>query len=62
MNEQEILSDEKLMAAFKAIDRDNSGTLSVEEIRSMLAFGENIDNDGIMKLMQLVDENGDGEL
>lgn len=62
MNETEILSDEKLLAAFKAIDKDGNGTISSEEIRSLLAHGQNIDIEYIMALVQAVDDNGDGEL
>lgn len=42
MNEKTILTNEKLLAAFKMFDKDNSGSISAEEIKAALGFGQNL--------------------
>lgn len=39
MNERQLTSNDKLQAAFKMFDKDNSGIISAEEIREVLQFG-----------------------
>jgi calcium-dependent protein kinase len=38
MNEKDLVTNEKLRAAFKLFDTDNSGTISPEEIRKALGI------------------------
>ena len=40
MNEKQLLTTEKLAAAFKMFDKDGSGLISSEEIREVLSFGK----------------------
>ena len=61
LNESEMVTNEKLKAAFKLFDKDNSGTISPEEIKEVLGIDEQ--NAGtIDKLIAEIDENGDGEI
>lgn len=39
MNERQLTSNDKLQAAFKMFDKDNSGIISADEIREVLQFG-----------------------
>lgn len=59
MNEQQLMSKEKLKQAFKMFDKDNSGTISKEEIREALG---NLDEEVADKMISEVDDNGDGEI
>jgi calcium-dependent protein kinase len=59
MNEQQLLSKEKLKQAFKMFDKDNSGTISREEIKEALG---NIEEDMAEKIISEIDENDDGEI
>lgn len=59
-NRQSILNKEKLEATFKAFDKDGSGTISAEEIKSVLLA--NVDKKLIESTIKEVDLNGDGEI
>ena len=59
MNEQQLMSKEKLKQAFKMFDKDNSGTISKQEIRDALG---NLDEEVADKMISEVDDNGDGEI
>lgn len=59
MNEQQLLSKEKLKAAFKMFDKDGSGTISKEEIKEALG---NVDDELAEKIIGEVDGNDDGEI
>lgn len=41
-------------------DKDNSGTISPEEIREVLGFDSTISSDALDEIIREVDENGDG--
>lgn len=44
-------------------DKDGSGVISADEIKSVLGFGENACSPEMMdKIVKQVDENGDGEI
>lgn len=63
MNRDKIISKAKLEFAFKTFDKDNSGTISVDEI--MLIFKKainNVDKSVFEKILKEADENGDGEI
>ena len=59
MNEQQLLSKERLKSAFKMFDKDGSGTISKDEIREVLG---NIEEDTANLILSEVDENDDGEI
>ncbi len=62
MNEKNLLSNEKLHAAFKMFDKDGSGTISSDEIKEILGFGKQLGEDAVNEIIKQVDENGDGEI
>jgi Ca2+-binding EF-hand superfamily protein len=43
MNEKEVISGNKLQTAFKMFDKDGGGTISPEEIKQILSFGQHLD-------------------
>lgn len=62
MNEKALLTHEKLEAAFKMFDKDGSGLISTDEIKQVLSFGKNLDDEIVNQMIKQVDENGDGEI
>lgn len=62
VNRGNLLQDDKLRQAFAYYDKDNSGSISVDEIRAVLGAGKHI-SDAVWKQVVLeVDANGDGEV
>jgi calcium-dependent protein kinase len=59
MNEQQLMSKEKLKQAFKMFDRDGSGTISKEEIKEALGT---LDEETADKMIAEVDQDHDGEI
>jgi len=59
MNETQLLSQEKLKAAFKMFDKDGSGTISKDEIKE--AMGQ-LDEKLVEEIIREVDEDGNGEI
>ena len=62
LNEKNLLSGNKLQTAFKMFDKDGGGSISTDEIKQVLSFGQNLDEDVINTIIKQVDENGDGEI
>lgn len=62
LNEKNLLSNNKLQTAFKMFDKDGGGSISVEEIKEVLSFGQNLDEEVVQQIIQQVDANGDGEI
>lgn len=64
LNERQLTSNEKLMAAFKMFDKDGSGTITGDEIKEVLTFGgaSTMSASAIDVILKQVDENGDGEI
>jgi Ca2+-binding EF-hand superfamily protein len=62
INEKQMLSNEKLQAAFRMFDKDGSGSISSEEIKAVLGFGRTLDEAQVEKIIREVDENGDNEI
>ena len=62
MNEKNVLTNEKLQAAFKMFDKDNSGSISADEIKQVLGFGQSLSEQAVNDIIKQVDENGDGEI
>ena len=55
------LKEEKLYEAFKTFDKDGSGKISTEEVKSILKVqGDDISN--IEEMMKKFDINNDGEI
>ncbi|KAH8811189.1 calcium ion binding, calmodulin [Xylogone sp. PMI_703] len=55
--------DKEMRQAFRVFDRDNSGTISSEELRRVLAsLGENLTDEQIDELMKEADQDGDGKI
>lgn len=59
MNEQQLMSKEKLKSAFKMFDKDGSGTISKDEIKEALG---STDDEVVSKIIAEVDVDGDGEI
>lgn len=59
MTESQLLSKEKLQAAFKMFDKDGSGSISRQEIKD--ALGQ-MDEWLVEQIIKEVDENDDGEI
>merc|ERR1711935_1095996 len=62
LNEKNLLSNNKLQTAFKMFDKDGGGTISIAEIKEVLSFGQNLDEEVIQQIIKQVDANGDGEI
>ena len=62
MDKRKLLSNEKLETAFNLFDRDNSGSISANEIKDVLGVGKNIDEKVWNEIVLEVDANGDGEI
>jgi calcium-dependent protein kinase len=59
MSEQQLMSKEKLKQAFRMFDKDNSGTISRDEIKEALG---GLDEEMADKMISEVDEDNDGEI
>ena len=55
---------ESMRAAFREFDADDSGTISVAELRDILVkkLGQEVSEEELDRLVQLADANGDGEI
>ena len=61
MDEKLYLKEQRLFEVFKAIDKDNSGKISKEEIMKLLKMED--DNDKrITKIIEEIDKDRDGEI
>lgn len=53
----------EMRSAFKVFDRDNSGTISLEEIAQVMqSFGEKLSDEELKLMVSEVDKNGDGSI
>lgn len=62
INRDRMLSDDKLKRAFAIYDKDNSGSISVDEIKEILGVGKSISEEVWKQVVKEVDENDDGEV
>lgn len=62
MNEKNLMSSNKLQTAFKMFDKDGGGSISTDEIKHILSFGNQLDDAVVKSILKQVDENGDGEI
>ena len=60
INKQKLLNKKKLETTFKMFDKDGSGTITADEIKSVL--GKAVDKKLLEEMVKEVDENGDGEI
>lgn len=60
-NRQKLLNQDKLEATFKIFDKDGSGTISCDELKSLLHI-KSEDKKTIEDLIKEVDKNSDGEI
>lgn len=60
INEKTLLTNEKLQAAFRMFDKDNSGTISADEIKVVLSQSKGLSESAVQEIIKQVDENGDG--
>jgi len=62
LNEKNLLSNNKLQTAFRMFDKDGGGSISIDEIKQILSFGQTLEPEVIDTIMKQVDANGDGEI
>ena len=43
-------------------DKDGGGSISIDEVKQILSFGQNLDDAAVNLIIKQVDENGDGEI
>lgn len=60
MNEKNMVTNDKLQAAFKMFDKDSSGTITADEIKDVLGFDSSLSSKALDQIIKEVDENGDG--
>ena len=61
MNEKDLISQKKLQGAFRLFDKDQSGSISLDELKIALGIGHQFDDD-ILKMLNEIDENNDGQI
>jgi len=63
LNKEKIFTEQNLKAAFLIFDQDNSGTISIEEIKKILSGGDNNINDEVWKeILPINTTKKDGEI
>lgn len=58
IDKESLLSEEKLLAAFRNFDKDGSGTISANEIKNVLGVGRNIKQEIWEEIIGEVDNDG----
>ena len=61
-NKEDLLDEKQLKISFQFFDKDDSGTVTIEELKDALGIGKNIDEKVWEDVIKEVDENGDGEI
>jgi len=62
VNRGQLLQDDKLKQAFRFYDKDDSGSISIGEIRDVLGVGKSIDDHVWDQVVREVDTDGNGEV
>lgn len=59
LGEKVLFSGKKLQQAFQMFDKDDSGAISLEEIKDVLAVGEELDDKALQDIIEYVSEDKD---
>ena len=59
---KKLLTPEKLHDAFNLFDKDNSGSISAQEVKDVLCSGQEVDDDVWDKIIAQNDTDGDHEI
>ena len=62
VNRGALLREDKLKQAFRFYDKDDSGSISIDEIKSVLGVGKAIDDNVWQQVVNEVDQDGNGEV
>ena len=62
INQNNLITTERLKMAFRMFDKDDSGALSPDEIKEVLCFNSAVDPAEVDMIIAEFDENGDGEI
>ena len=63
MNKKKVLEKQNLFQAFKLLDVDNSGAISMDELIKMFkSCNVNLNDEDLIDYMNEIDANGDGEI
>ena len=62
VNRGALLQDDKLRQAFRFYDKDDSGSISIDEIKDVLGVGKSIDDHVWDQVVKEVDRDGNGEV
>lgn len=62
LNRERLLQDDKLEAAFRMYDKDGSGSISTDEIKTIIGVGKTVNTEVWLEVVKEVDSNGDGEV
>lgn len=60
INQQELLNEPNMLAAFNMFDKDGSGTIKAEEIGAMMGLNFEGGDEVWAEILKEVDVNGDG--
>jgi calcium-dependent protein kinase len=47
---------------FKMFDKDGGGTISIDELKEVLAFGDDVDETTMEEIMKMIDGNDDAQI
>mmetsp|Transcript_21067 Transcript_21067/g.21848 ORF Transcript_21067/g.21848 Transcript_21067/m.21848 type:complete len:217 (+) Transcript_21067:2-652(+) len=64
INLEEVLTEKNLKMAFNSYDKDGSGFLDIDEIKTALGIldSDNVNMQLIQNIIKSIDDNGDGEI
>ena len=62
VNRNALLQDDKLRQAFRFYDKDDSGSISIDEIKDVLGVGKSISDAVCDQVVREVDQDGNGEV
>jgi calcium-dependent protein kinase len=55
LNQNSLLSSERLEAAFRMFDVDGNGEISISELQSLLSLAKNVDEKTVIRAMKEID-------